>query len=134
MTSELLAAIIRSRSSLGTLAATQLKGLSGGEVRGQPYFLRYRVHNVPSTVQVYAPVFSSEGSMRAQLYSAEFGGSAVPGTTFAGGIYQPLTLSGGMATATWLVLAADATKIETYTSLAVDERHVWQPGSDPIVW
>ncbi|SPF42283.1 exported hypothetical protein [Candidatus Sulfopaludibacter sp. SbA4] len=80
--------------------------------------LRMVLTNVPATVQVYAPVYPNEGPSRAQLYSADSsgsGGSPVAGSAFAGGTYQLLTVTGGAATATWLVTAADATKVETLT-------------------
>jgi len=73
--------------------------------------------SVPSTVQVYAPVFPNEGA-RAQLYSADgngVGGSPVAGSPFAGGMYQLLPANAGTVTATWVVLAADAGVIDTYT-------------------
>jgi len=73
--------------------------------------------NVPSTVQVYAPVFPNEGA-RAQLYSADangVGGSPVTGSPFAGGMYQLLPANAGTVTATWVVLATDPAVIDTYT-------------------
>jgi hypothetical protein len=76
--------------------------------------LRLVVSNVPSTVQVFAPVFPSEGVTRAQLYSADvngLGGSPVAGVSG----YQQLAVSGGVATATWVVLSADPGQFETDT-------------------
>ena len=80
--------------------------------------LRVVLSNVPSHVQVYAPVFPNEGAAHAQLYSADAngaGGSPVAGGPFAGGTYQQLTIAGGTATATWLVLAAGPAQIDTFT-------------------
>jgi len=80
--------------------------------------LHVSLTNVPGSVQVYAPVYPAEGVSRAQLYSADAsgaGGSPVAGSPMAGGMYQPLTITGGKATATWLVLAADPTQVETFT-------------------
>jgi len=80
--------------------------------------LRMVLNNVPSTVQVYAPVFPTQGNSRAQLYSADafgLGGSPVAGTSFAGGTYQQLTVTAGTTSATWLVLAADPLQVETWT-------------------
>ncbi len=80
--------------------------------------LRMVLTNLPGTVQVYAPVFPNEGSSRAQLFSADgngFGGSAVAGATMAGGTYQQLTVTGGTATATWVVLSADPSQVESLT-------------------
>jgi len=80
--------------------------------------LRMVLSNVPSSVLVYAPVYPSESPTRAQLYSADangYGGAPVSGSPFAGGTYQQLTVNGGIATATWVVLAADATQVETWT-------------------
>ena len=80
--------------------------------------LRMVLTNVPTTVQVYAPVFPNEGSSRAQLYSADasgFGGTAVTGATMAGATYQQLTVTGGTATATWVVLSADGGTAESLT-------------------
>jgi len=80
--------------------------------------LRMVLSNIPGTVQVFAPVFPQEGNSRAQLYSADatgLGGSAEAGTAINGIAYQQLTPTAGSATATWLVLAADAAQIDTYT-------------------
>jgi len=80
--------------------------------------LRAAACNIPSNVQVYAPIFPSEGAARAQFYNADangLGGSAQAGTAFAGGTYQQLTVANGCATATWLVLAADPLTVETWT-------------------
>jgi len=80
--------------------------------------LRLALTNVPGTVQVYAPVYPAEGASQAQLYSADangLGGSPLAGSPMAGGVYQQLTVTGGTATATWLVMAADPTKVETWT-------------------
>jgi len=79
---------------------------------------RMALSNVPSSVQVWAPIFPTEGQTRAQLYSADStgaGGGPVNGAAMAGGLYQQLTISGGLATATWLVLAADSGQVETWT-------------------
>jgi len=81
--------------------------------------LRAALSNIPGNVQVYAPIFPSEGASRAQLYNADsngFGGTAQAGSPFAGGTYQKLTVAAdGSATATWLVLTADPTVLETWT-------------------
>jgi uncharacterized repeat protein (TIGR01451 family) len=80
--------------------------------------LRMVLSNVPTGVQVYAPVFPNEGSTQAQLYSANgngVGGSPVAGSIVAGAFYQPLTVSGGVATATWVVLSANPSQIEGLT-------------------
>lgn len=80
--------------------------------------LRVQVSNIPSTVQVYAPVFPDEGPTQAQLYSTDAsgsGGSPVAGSSLAGGVFQQLTVTQGVATATWPVLAADPTAVETWT-------------------
>ncbi|SPF35520.1 exported hypothetical protein [Candidatus Sulfopaludibacter sp. SbA4] len=80
--------------------------------------LRAVLTNVPATVQVYAPVYPSEGAAQAQLYSADadgLGGSPLTGSPSAGGTYQLLTVTGGKATATWLVLAVDPAQAGTWT-------------------
>ena len=80
--------------------------------------LRLVVANVPGTVQVYAPVYPTEGASLAQLYSADgngAGGSPLAGNPLNGTLYQQLLPGGGTATATWLVLAADPTQLETLT-------------------
>ncbi len=80
--------------------------------------LRAVLTNLPGTVQVFAPVFPSEGASRAQLYSADAngsGGSPLSGGPIPEGQYQQLTITGGTATATWPVLAADAAQAETWT-------------------
>ena len=80
--------------------------------------LRMVLSNVPGTVQVYAPVFPMEGATHAQLFSADatgFGGSAMTGTLMAGTAYQQLTVTGGVATATWVVLSADPAVAESFT-------------------
>ena len=76
--------------------------------------LRMVISGVPAGVQVLAPLFPNEGT-RAQLFSADangLGGSAVAG---APGSYQQLVVSGGVATATWVVLSADPTQFENDT-------------------
>jgi len=80
--------------------------------------LRMVLTNVRGSVNVYAPVYPNEGSSRAQLYSADFngfGGSAQMGTTMAGAAYQQLTVTGGTATATWVVLSGDGGQAESLT-------------------
>jgi len=80
--------------------------------------LRMVLSNLPASVQVCAPVYPVEGATHAQLFSADAngaGGSPVSGSACAGGTYQQLTITSGTATATWVVLAADPTKIETFT-------------------
>jgi len=79
---------------------------------------RLVLSKVPGTVQVYAPVYPNEGTSFAQLYSADpngLGGTPVVGSPLAGGTYQQLTVSGGSATATWVVLSANASQIEKWT-------------------
>ena len=74
--------------------------------------------NIPATVQVYAPVYPNEGNTRAQLYSADTngaGGSPVTGSPISGVPYQQLTVSGGVATAAWVVLSAGSTQLDSYT-------------------
>ena len=75
--------------------------------------LHLMVSGVPSTVQVQAPVFPLEGA-RAQLYSANPDGSGGAPVGGVGG-YQTLTVTGGVATATWVVTADDPTQLETDT-------------------
>ena len=78
--------------------------------------LRMALSNVPGAVQVYVPVYPAEGNSLAQLYSADAtgaGGSPVAGSPFAGGAYQLLT--GSSITATWVVLSADAARLEALT-------------------
>jgi len=80
--------------------------------------LRMSISKLPTTAQVYAPVYPLEGTTQAQLYSADAtgaGGSPIAGSPFAGGVYQQLPNNGASITATWLVLAADSTKIESWT-------------------
>ena len=69
-------------------------------------------------MQVYAPVYPNEGSSHAQLFSADANGSGgigQAGSPRAGGTYQQLTVAGGVATATWVVLSANAGSAETWT-------------------
>jgi len=80
--------------------------------------LRMVLTSVPSTVQVWAPIYPAEGPTGAQLYSAladGSGGSALTGSTMFGGTYQQLTATNGTVTATWLVLAANASTVDTFT-------------------
>jgi hypothetical protein len=86
----------------------------------QPIATRLHVAltNLPSNVQVYAPVYPSEGASRAQLYSTNpsgVGGSPVVGIAFAGGTYQQLIPSSGTVTATWVVLSASSSVVESFT-------------------
>ena len=77
--------------------------------------LRLVISNLPSNVVVSVPVFPNEGTARAQLFSANpdgSGGSPVPGVA---GSYQQLLVSGGVATATWVVLSADPASFQTDT-------------------
>jgi hypothetical protein len=76
--------------------------------------------NVPSTVQVYAPVYSAGGgAAQAQLYTpSDCAGSAGPlvtsGVTLAGSTYSLLTqASPGVYAATWLVQSANPSSIDT---------------------
>jgi hypothetical protein len=83
-----------------------------------PTRLRLVITKIPSTVRVFAPVYPTEGTSRAQLFSADSngaGGDPVVGTSTIQGVYQELTVTQGTASATWLVLAADSSKIETWT-------------------
>ena len=73
--------------------------------------LRLVLTNVPAGVQVLAPVFPNEGT--AQLYSADFNGAG--GSPIAGVAQSPLTVTGGVASATWVVLAADPGQFDNYT-------------------
>jgi hypothetical protein len=80
--------------------------------------LRLSLRGIPPTVQVYAPVYPIEGATHAQLYSADAsgtGGSPVSGAPLAGGTYQQLTVSGGAATATWVVLSLSPTLVDKWT-------------------
>jgi hypothetical protein len=75
--------------------------------------------NIPSTVQVYAAVYPTGGAAQGQLYSAAdcsgSGGTPANGISLEGGTYSPLTVSGGVATATWMVLSANPNNIDTLT-------------------
>jgi hypothetical protein len=74
--------------------------------------------NVPSTVQVYASVFPAGGAAQGQLYTADCsgaGGSPNPGVMIAGGQYAQLSVSGGVASATWVVFSANANAIDNFT-------------------
>jgi uncharacterized repeat protein (TIGR01451 family) len=74
---------------------------AGGGIR-----LRVVLSRIPANVQVYAPVYPSDGAANAQLYSADangLGGSPVTGVPMAGAVYQPLTATAGTAMATWVV-------------------------------
>jgi hypothetical protein len=80
--------------------------------------LRLVLTKIPSTVRVFAPVYPSEGTSHAQLLSADVngaGGNPVAGTSISQGVYQELTVTQGTATATWVVLSANPSKIETWT-------------------
>jgi len=80
--------------------------------------LRISLAGVSPSVQIYAPIFAKEGSARAQLYTQDpsgLGGSPQSGTTIGTGAYQQLNAVNGTITATWLVLNADPSVIETYT-------------------
>ena len=74
--------------------------------------LRLVLTNVPAGVQVLAPVFPNEGGT-AQLYSADFNGAG--GSPISGVAQSPLTVTGGVASATWVVLAADPGQFDTFT-------------------
>ncbi|HEV3199692.1 MAG TPA: BACON domain-containing carbohydrate-binding protein, partial [Bryobacteraceae bacterium] len=75
--------------------------------------LRLLLTNVPAGVQVLAPVFANGGA--AQLYSADFNGAG--GSPASGVSTSPLTVTGGMASGTWVVLAADPGQFDTFTFL-----------------
>jgi len=82
--------------------------------------LRLVLSNIPAGDTVFVPVYPSEGATKAQLYSADAngaGGSPVTGTPLNGLIYQQLAVTNGVATATWVVLTADPTQLETRTFL-----------------
>ncbi len=70
------------------------------------------LRNVPAGVQVMAPVAPNEGAT-AQLFSADANGNG--GTAITGVALSPLTVTNGVATATWVVLAADPTQFDSYT-------------------
>jgi hypothetical protein len=79
---------------------------------------RMVITGIPSSVQVYAPVNPAGGAGQGQLYSADCsgaGGSPIAGVSLAGGTYSQLTVTGGSATATWVVLAADPVNFDTLT-------------------
>jgi hypothetical protein len=78
--------------------------------------LRAVISSIPSTVQVYAPVFPSIG--QAQLYTADCsgaGGQAASGVQMAGGTYAQLQVTNGTAFATWVVQSADPSNIDALT-------------------
>ena len=95
------ASIAAFHASFGTTPATRL---------------RLVLTNLPSTAQVFAPIFPMEGTTQAQLYSTDangLGGSPVPVTS---GSYQQVPVNAqGVAAATWIVLSADPTQFETET-------------------
>ena len=80
---------------------------------------RMVLSNVPTNVQLYAPLYPTGGSTQGQLYTADCsgsGGSAVTtGVTLAGQTYAQLTVTGGVASATWVVLSANPSAIDTLT-------------------
>ncbi len=82
--------------------------------------LRAVLSHIPSNVQVYAPAsLAGNVSQAAQLYSADCsgqGGSPITGSAQPEGIYSQLTVTGGVATATWLVQSVDPANIDTLTS------------------
>jgi len=82
--------------------------------------LRVVLSNIAAGDTVFVPVYPSEGASKAQLYSADAngaGGSPVTGVPLNGLTYQQLAVTNGTATATWVVLAADPTQLETRTFL-----------------
>ncbi len=85
-----------------------------------PTRLRVVVTGIPSGVQVFAPVFPNEGVTRAQLYSAQPDGSGGAPVAGVAGSFTQLSVtgggtSGGVATATWVLLSSDPTQFETET-------------------
>ena len=97
---------------------TQPGSFQTNVVLGNATRFRIALTNIPAPVRVFAPVFPVEGQSRAQLFSADAngaGGSAQAGSAQPEGTYQELTVSGGNATATWVVLAANANQVETWT-------------------
>jgi hypothetical protein len=90
-------------------AAGLFKSTAGAQTR-----FRLVVSNVPSNVSVYAPINAIEGG--AQLYSADSsgsGGSPITGSPLGGP--QQLTVTGGVATATWVVAASDPSQAVKWT-------------------
>src|SRR6185369_5296404 len=77
--------------------------------------LRLVISQIPANVSVFAPIFPSEGTSRAQLFSADGNGQGGAGYVGVAGSYQQLSVSGGVATATWVVLSSDSTQLETDT-------------------
>jgi N-acetylneuraminic acid mutarotase len=68
--------------------------------------LRAVVSNIPAGVLVYAPISSAGGAAKALLYATDCSGALgtpAAGISLAGGNYAPLTVTGGVATATWVV-------------------------------
>jgi len=91
----------------------------------QPAITRLHITltNVPAAVQVLAPVFPAEGAPLAQLYSADAtgaGGSPVAGASQPEGVYQPLALTQGTGTATWVVLTANPSATFTFQLLVLN--------------
>ncbi len=84
------------RVAVGTSAATRL---------------RLVLNNVPAGLQALAPASPLEGPQE-QLYSADFSGA---GGSPISGSQSPFTVSGGSASATWVVLASDPGAIDSYT-------------------
>ncbi|HLK65117.1 MAG TPA: discoidin domain-containing protein [Bryobacteraceae bacterium] len=78
--------------------------------------LRVVLSNVPANVSVLAPVFNSDSVPQAQLLTGtdQFGGSGTP-VNGQPGQYQPVVASGGVVSATWIVISADPNSLETNT-------------------
>jgi F5/8 type C domain/Bacterial Ig-like domain (group 1)/Domain of unknown function DUF11 len=85
------------QAAAGTVAATRL---------------RLVLSNIPAGVQVLAPVFPGEGA-NAQLFSADFNGAG--GAPLSAVAFGTLPVNNGVASATWVVLAADPAQFDSYT-------------------
>jgi uncharacterized repeat protein (TIGR01451 family) len=102
--------------SLTRVTAVYSEGTASGFRAGTR--LRLVLNNLPANAVVFGPVFPNEGSGQAQLYSADAngaGGSPITGNPFNGGTYQQLTVTNGVATATWVVTGANGLQVENRT-------------------
>jgi hypothetical protein len=82
-----------------------------------PTRLRVVVSSIPAGVQVFAPTTSAAGTAQANLFNADCSGAAgaiVAGSALFGGTYAPLTVTNGVATATW-VLQFVTNSVDTLT-------------------
>jgi len=101
-----------------TLIPLLFQETSAGSFQPAVTRLRITLTNIPAAVEVLAPVFPAEGAAQAQLYSADSsgaGGSPVAGASQPEGTYQPLAVTQGTTTATWVVLASSPSAIQTWT-------------------